>query len=47
LVFRKVKIGRSKTANKNAIKMGVRISFPRQKMNAKQIRVIRIKASFA
>jgi hypothetical protein len=47
LVFRKLKIGRSKTANKNAIKMGVRISFPMQKMNAKQIKVTRIKESFA
>ncbi len=46
-VFKKVKIGSSKTANKNAIKTGVRISFPMQKINAKQIKVTRIKASFA
>lgn len=46
-VFKKVKIGSNKTANKNAIKIGVRISFPRQKINAKQIKVTRIKESFA
>jgi len=47
LVCKKVKIGKSKTANKNAIKTGVRISFPVQKINAKQIKVTRIKESFA
>jgi hypothetical protein len=47
LVFKKVKIGSNKTANRNAIKTGVKISFPIQKMNAKQIKVTRIKESFA
>lgn len=46
-VFKKVKIGSSKTAKRNAIKMGVRISFPMQKINAKQIKVTSIKESFA
>lgn len=46
-VFKKVKIGSNKTANRNAIKIGVRISFPIQKINAKQIKVTRIKESFA
>ncbi|GAA4130308.1 hypothetical protein GCM10022250_21050 [Flavobacterium chungbukense] len=47
LVFKKVKIGNSNTANKNASKTGVKISFPVQNINAKQIKVTRIKASFA
>lgn len=47
LVFKKVKIGNSKTANKNASKTGVKISFPVQKIKAKDIKVTRIKASFA
>lgn len=47
LVFRKVKIGNSKTANKNANKTGVKISFPAQNIKAELIKVIRIKASFA
>ncbi|GAA3739774.1 hypothetical protein GCM10022422_24160 [Flavobacterium ginsengisoli] len=46
-VLKKVNIGSSKTANKNAIKTGVRISFPMQKINAKQIKETRIKESFA
>ncbi|MNW14078.1 hypothetical protein D3C71_2121980 [compost metagenome] len=46
-VFRKVNIGSNKTANKKASKTGVRISFPVQKINAKQIKVTRIKHSFA
>lgn len=46
-VFKKVKIGSSRTANKNAIKTGVRISFPVQKIKAKQIKVTSIKQSFA
>lgn len=47
LVFKKVKMGNNKTANKNAIKTGVKISFPVQNMKAKQIKVTRINASFA
>ena len=47
LVFKNVKIGSNKTANKNASKTGVRISFPVQKIKAKQIKVISINASFA
>lgn len=47
LVFKKVNIGNNKTANKNANKTGVKISFPVQNMNAKQIKVTRINASFA
>lgn len=46
-VLKKVKIGSNKTANKNAINTGVKISFPMQKINAKQIKVTRIKESFA
>ena len=46
-VFKNVKMGSSKTANKNAIKTGVIISFPVQKINAKQIKVTSIKESFA
>ncbi len=46
-VLKKVKIGSNKTANRNAIKTGVKISFPMQKINAKQIKVTRIKESFA
>jgi hypothetical protein len=47
LVFKNVKIGSNKTANKNASKTGVRISFPRQKIKAKLINVISMKDSFA
>lgn len=46
-VFKKVKTGSSNTANKNASKTGVKISFPVQKMKAKLINIIRMKASFA
>ena len=47
LLFKKVKIGSSKTAKRKAIKTGVRISFQVQKIKAKQIKVISINASFA
>lgn len=47
LVLKNVKIGSNKTANKNASKTGVRISFPKQKIKAKLIKVISIKDSFA
>ena len=47
LVLKKLNIGSSKTANKNASKTGVRISFPVQKIKAKQIKVTSIKESFA
>ncbi|GAA3756623.1 hypothetical protein GCM10022423_03540 [Flavobacterium ginsengiterrae] len=47
LVFKKVKTGSSNTANKKASKTGVRISFPVQKIKAKQIKVTSIKDSFA
>ncbi|MBB4804042.1 hypothetical protein HNP37_004122 [Flavobacterium nitrogenifigens] len=40
-------MGNNNTANKNASKTGVKISFPVQNINAKQIKVTRINASFA
>lgn len=45
--FRKVKIGKSKTANKKASKTGVRISFVIQNMYANEIKLTNIQASFA
>ena len=46
-VCKKVKIGTNNTANKNASKTGVIISFPIQKIKAKLIRLTNIKASLA
>jgi len=47
LECKKVKIGNSKTANKNAINTGVIMSFPRQNIKAKEIKLTSIKASLA
>jgi hypothetical protein len=47
LVFKNVKRGSNKTANKKAIKTGVIISFPIQKMRAKESKLTKIKESLA
>jgi hypothetical protein len=47
LLFKNVKIGSNKTENKKAIKTGVIISLPRQKMAARQIKLTRIRESLA
>ncbi|CAA9203297.1 hypothetical protein FLA105534_04545 [Flavobacterium bizetiae] len=47
LPCKKVKIGTNKTANKKAIKTGVIMSFPAQKIKAKEIKLTNIKASLA
>jgi hypothetical protein len=45
--FNSVNTGSNKTANKNAINTGVRISFPIQKIKAKHIKLTKIKESLA